>query len=41
VLEIEGKTIELSGTASGQYQQWRGLLKQIYTEETGLPTEQQ
>jgi hypothetical protein len=41
VLEIEGETIELSGTASAQYQQWRGLLKQIYTEETSLPTEQQ
>lgn len=41
VLEIEGKTIELSGTASGQYEQWRGLLKQIYSEETGLSEEQQ
>ncbi len=40
VLEIEGKTIELSGTASSQYTQWRDLLRQIYTEETGLPVEQ-
>ena len=40
VLEIEGKTIELSGTASAQYTQWRDLLRQIYTEETGLPVEQ-
>ncbi|HAK52681.1 MAG TPA: hypothetical protein DCM54_12385 [Gammaproteobacteria bacterium] len=40
VLEIEGKKIELSGTASSQYTQWRDLLRQIYTEETGLPVEQ-
>jgi hypothetical protein len=36
VLDIEGKTIQLSGTAEGQFQQWRTLLKQIYAEETGL-----
>ena len=36
VLDIEGKTIELSGTVSEQYTQWRRILKEIYAEETGL-----
>ena len=35
VLNIEGKTIELTGTATGQFEQWRGILKEIYAEETG------
>jgi hypothetical protein len=39
VLDIEGKTIELTGTANAQYQQWRKILKEIYAEETGLPIE--
>ena len=40
VIEIEGKKIELSGTATAQFSQWRDLLRQIYSEETGLPAEQ-
>ncbi|MCZ6502267.1 MAG: hypothetical protein O6945_07120 [Gammaproteobacteria bacterium] len=39
VLDIEGKTIELTGTANDQYQQWRRILKEIYIEETGLTAE--
>ncbi|XOV87678.1 MAG: hypothetical protein ACFHX7_22440 [Pseudomonadota bacterium] len=39
VLDIEGRTIELTGTADAQYQQWRAILRQIYAEETGLPVE--
>ena len=39
VLDIEGKTIELSGTAQEQYVQWRDLLKQIYAQETALPVQ--
>ncbi|MEX2326259.1 MAG: hypothetical protein WD558_00885, partial [Pseudomonadales bacterium] len=39
VLDIEGRTIELTGTADAQYQQWRRILKDIYIEETGLPVE--
>ena len=35
VLDIEGKTIELEGTADAQYEQWRRILKEIYTAETG------
>ncbi len=39
VLDIEGKSIELSGTADAQYQQWRRILKEIYEEETAIPVE--
>jgi hypothetical protein len=39
VLDIEGKTIELTGTANDQYQQWREILKEIYVEETAIPVE--
>ncbi len=35
VLKIEGETIELTGTATSQFEQWRGILKEIYAEETG------
>ena len=37
VLDIEGRTIELSGTAQEQYAQWRGILREIYAQETALP----
>jgi len=37
VVTIEGKTLELRGTATQQYAQWRNLLRQIYAEETGFP----
>ena len=37
VIEVEGKTIELTGSAEAQYQQWRALMGQIYVAETGLP----
>jgi hypothetical protein len=37
VLDIEGRTIELTGSADVQYEEWREILKQIYVEETGLP----
>ncbi len=39
VLDIEGKTIELTGTADTQYQQWREILKEIYSEQTDIPVE--
>lgn len=39
VLDIEGRTIELTGTADAQYEKWRRLLKEIYAEETGLPVD--
>ena len=37
ILDIEGKTIELTGSANQQYEQWRALLKEIHLQETGLP----
>lgn len=39
VLDIEGRTIELTGTADAQYKEWRRILRDIYAEETGLPVE--
>jgi hypothetical protein len=38
VLSIEGRTIELTGTADAQYQEWRRILKDIYAQETGVPS---
>ena len=37
VVEVDGKTVELTGSAEAQYEQWRTLIGQIYTSETGLP----
>jgi hypothetical protein len=37
VVEVEGQTHELTGSAEEQYAKWRVLLKQIYATETGLP----
>jgi hypothetical protein len=36
VVEVEGQTHELTGSAEVQYAKWRALLKQIYATETGL-----
>ena len=36
VVEVEGETHELTGSAEVQYAQWRALLKRIYASETGL-----
>lgn len=33
VVEVEGQTIELTGSAEAQYAEWRRLLKQIYASE--------
>lgn len=35
VIELEGRTLKLTGTAEEQYREWRRLLEQIYREETG------
>jgi hypothetical protein len=35
VVEVEGHTLRLTGTAEDQYREWRRLLKQLYLEETG------
>jgi hypothetical protein len=35
VVDVEGHTLRLTGTAEDQYREWRKLLKQLYLEETG------
>ncbi len=35
VVEVEGRTLKLTGTAEDQYREWREMLKQMYLEETG------
>ena len=37
VVEIEGQTVELTGSVEAQYAEWRRLLREIYELETGLP----
>ena len=34
-VEVEGRTLKLTGTAEEQYREWRRLLATIYAEETG------
>ncbi|MFK7815948.1 MAG: hypothetical protein AB8B92_06390 [Gammaproteobacteria bacterium] len=36
VVEIEGRTVELTGSIEEQYQKWRELLREIYFNETGF-----
>ncbi len=36
VVDVEGKAVELTGSAEAQYDQWRVLMGQIYANETGL-----
>ena len=36
VVEIEGRTIELTGSIEEQYKKWRSLLREIYINETGF-----
>ena len=36
VVEVEGETHKLTGSAEAQYAKWRTLLKRIYESETGL-----
>ena len=38
VIEVEGETFRLTGTAKEQYAKWREFLKHIYARETGLIT---
>ncbi len=35
VVDVEGRTLRLSGSADEQYKEWRELLQQLYLEETG------
>ncbi|MEE4161332.1 MAG: hypothetical protein V2I25_02425 [Woeseiaceae bacterium] len=36
LVEVQGETRRLTGTAAAQYESWRRLLKQIYEAETGF-----
>lgn len=38
VIDVEGQTRRLTGTAAAQYESWRRLLKEIYEAETGFST---
>ena len=40
VVDVEGRTLKLTGTAEEQYREWRKLLHQIYLEENGIPAEE-
>ena len=37
VVDIEGRTLQLKGSAEQQYAEWRQLLRELYENETGLP----
>lgn len=37
VVDVEGRTLQLKGSAEEQYAEWRLLLKELYENETGLP----
>jgi hypothetical protein len=37
VVDVDGRTLQLKGSAEEQYAEWRQLLKQLYENETGLP----
>ena len=36
VVEVQGETMRLTGTAEAQYESWRKLLRDIYETETGF-----
>jgi hypothetical protein len=36
VIEVDGETLRLSGTAEQQYARWREILRKIHARETGL-----
>ena len=38
VVDVEGRTLRLTGTAEEQYREWRKLLHQLYLEENGTLT---
>jgi hypothetical protein len=36
VVDVEGRTLQLTGTAEDQYREWRELLHELYLEENGV-----
>jgi hypothetical protein len=39
LVEVEGQTLKLEGTAEDQFTEWRRLLAEIFSAETGLPAD--
>ena len=39
LIEVEGRTLRLEGSAEAQYTEWRRLLGEIFAAETGLPVD--
>jgi hypothetical protein len=39
VVDVEGRTLKLTGTAEEQYREWRQLLHEMYLEENGILNE--
>ncbi|MDJ0840786.1 MAG: hypothetical protein QNK37_30015 [Acidobacteriota bacterium] len=39
LVDLEGRTLKLTGTAETQYDNWRNLLRKIFADETGLPVD--
>jgi hypothetical protein len=39
IIDVEGRTLKLTGTAEEQYRQWRELLHEMYLEDHGLPSD--
>jgi hypothetical protein len=37
VVDVEGRTLQLKGSAEEQYAEWRQLLRELYEHETGMP----
>ena len=37
LVEVEGETLELTGSAEAQFEEWRQLLQRMFREEMGLP----
>jgi hypothetical protein len=35
VVDVEGRTLKVTGTAEEQYREWRKLLHEMYLEENG------
>jgi hypothetical protein len=39
LVEVEGRTVRLEGSAENQFAEWRRLLRDIFATETGLPVD--
>ena len=37
LIEVEGRTLKLEGSAEIRFAEWRRLLREIFAEETGFP----